>query len=55
MGSKPEVDGEYVFRGQNVKVTELRKLGRGWRVQYQTIAGGLSFYCRLRDWQKGVQ
>jgi hypothetical protein len=51
----PEVSGEYVYKGQNVKVTAVNKRGRGYQVQYESVSGLTGATVRLKDWAKGVQ
>jgi hypothetical protein len=51
----PTTGGEYVYKGQNVRVTEVRKRGRGYQVHYQSASGDVGGQARLKDWQRGVQ
>lgn len=53
----PVVGGEYVYKGQNVKVIDVKKRGRGWQVRYAAWSdrGAEIATARLRDWLKGVE
>lgn len=54
----PVVGGEYVYRGVNVKVTAVRKLGRGYQVRFEQNVrdiGEVIGTARLADWAKGTQ
>lgn len=54
----PVVGGEYVYKGQNVRVVGTRKIGRGYTVYYSLVSAGdpAPFEAaRLADWAKGVQ
>lgn len=55
--SLPTIGGEYVYKGQNVRVTAVKKRGRGYQVHYAqwAEAGAQTRVARLRDWQRGTQ
>lgn len=54
----PEVGGEYVYKGVNVRIVGTRKIGRGHTVYYAPVTADdpAPFEAtRLADWRKGVQ
>lgn len=49
----PQVGAYFTFEGQSVRITEIRKRGRGYQVAYTAVPGERSGgNVRLADWNK---
>lgn len=51
----PVIGSEHVFKGESVRVTAVRKRGRGYQVQYEGVTGEIGGTARMADWRKGAQ